>query len=104
MPPADDDEPPVEDDSQFLLQRCFARCGGICTKLPGLRTFRSMRPRYAKCQQADWDGASLEANRTPLTCLSLHHKFHMHCVGFVALCIKPSVRQFLFALRKHGMS
>jgi hypothetical protein len=26
-------EPPVDDDNQFMLQRCIARCGGMCTKL-----------------------------------------------------------------------
>jgi hypothetical protein len=47
----------------FCFSAALRAVGGICTKLSGLRTFRSMCPRYDKCQQAEWDGTNVRLAR-----------------------------------------
>jgi hypothetical protein len=47
----------------FCCSAALRAVGGICTKLSGLRTFRSMCPRYDKCQQAEWDGTNVRLAR-----------------------------------------
>jgi hypothetical protein len=47
----------------FYFSAALRAVGGICTKLSGLRTFRSMCPRYDKCQQAEWDGTNVRLGR-----------------------------------------